>query len=78
MTKDTCVICGQETAYDFDTHVDLRQGYLEGLGQLCTPCYLQGTPKGKQSTCIPNQLIIDTPNDMELGKKVRTIYNALK
>lgn len=78
MAKDTCVICGQETAYEFNTHVDLRKGYIEGFGQLCTSCYLHGSPEGRESICIPNKVIIDTPNDMELGKKVRTMYNSMK
>ena len=78
MAKDTCVICGQETAYDFETHIDLRNGYLEGLGQLCTSCFRKRNQDSEETICIPKELINDTPNDMELGKKVRTMYNGLK
>jgi hypothetical protein len=33
MAKDTCVLCGTETPYEFETHVDFRHGYREGAGQ---------------------------------------------
>lgn len=78
MAKDTCVLCGQETAYDLETHIDLRTGYLEGLGQLCTPCFRRGNSESRETICVSKELIIDTPNDMELGKKVRAIYNGVK
>ena len=78
MAKDTCVICGQETAYDFETHIDLRNGYLEGLGQLCVPCFQKKNHDSEKTICVPKELINDTPNDMELGKKVRAIYNGVK
>jgi hypothetical protein len=32
---DTCVICGKETPYLRSTHIDLREGYVEGGGQGC-------------------------------------------
>lgn len=32
---DTCVICGKETPYLRSTHIDLRNGYVEGSGQGC-------------------------------------------
>ena len=37
-TKDICVLCGKETEYDRDTPIDLREGYVEGCGQVCTKC----------------------------------------
>lgn len=37
--KDTCVICGKETEYDTEEHVDSRLYYIEGAGQLCGECY---------------------------------------
>jgi hypothetical protein len=67
--KDCCVICNNETLYDFTDHIDVRYGYIEGLGQLCIDCY-SGKTKSVQ---IPVQLIKDTPNDLELGNKVRRI-----
>ena len=39
MKKDHCILCGVETPYDFETHVDLRMGYIDGAGQLCSKCY---------------------------------------
>lgn len=36
--KDNCVSCGIETPYNVSTHVDLRQNYVEGAGQLCQTC----------------------------------------
>ena len=35
MAKDKCVLCGKETPYDKETHVDMRRGYIEGCGQTC-------------------------------------------
>lgn len=37
--KDKCVVCGKETEYDKDKHIDLREHYIEGAGQLCEECY---------------------------------------
>ena len=36
---DECVLCGKKTPYTKATHVDYRQGYVEGAGQLCSDCY---------------------------------------
>ena len=33
--KDKCVICGKESPYSRNTHIDLRIGYVEGGGQGC-------------------------------------------
>ena len=71
--KDTCILCGVETAYDETTHVDMRVGYIEGAGQLCTQCYKSGT--NRNHIAVPESMIINTPNDMELGNKVRTLYH---
>ena len=70
--KDHCIICGVETAYDELTHVDMRIGYIEGAGQLCSKCYDAGT--NRNNIIIPEWIITNTPNDQELGKKVREIY----
>ena len=70
--KDCCVSCGVETAYDESTHVDMRNGYVEGLGQLCSKCYTSGT--NRTQILVPESTIINTPNDNELGSKVRQIY----
>lgn len=74
MGKDKCILCGVETPYDYDTHVDLRIGYIEGAGQLCKMCYDEG--RDRSHTAIPNYVINNTPNDQELGNKVRQIYNT--
>jgi len=37
--KDKCVSCGCETEYDKETHIDFRNFYIEGAGQLCEKCY---------------------------------------
>jgi hypothetical protein len=72
MAKDKCVICGVETPYEFETHIDLRIGYIEGAGQLCKVCY-----DGKSPTIsVPHHVIYNTPNDFELGEKVRRMYYA--
>ena len=70
MAKDTCVNCGVETPYEFETHIDLRIGYIEGFGQLCEKCDKSDNDK---NLCIPISLIRDTPNNMELGEKVRRL-----
>ena len=36
---DKCVLCGKETEYKRSTHIDMRVGYVEGSGQLCSVCY---------------------------------------
>lgn len=74
--KDKCVSCGVETAYDETTHVDMRNGYVEGLGQLCNRCYTSGT--NRNQILVPESTIINTPNDNELGSKVRQIYYGSK
>ena len=74
--KDCCVSCGVETAYDISTHVDMRNGYVEGLGQLCNKCYTSGT--NRNQILVPESTIINTPNDNELGSKVRQIYYGSK
>lgn len=35
---EKCVMCGVETNIPRDLHIDLRHGYVEGAGQLCTKC----------------------------------------
>jgi hypothetical protein len=62
--KDKCIMCGAETPYEFETHIDYRIGYVEGAGQTC--------PRGCVS--IPQSTILDTPNDFELGGLVRKLF----
>lgn len=70
--KDKCILCDAETSYDESTHVDMRTGYIEGAGQLCISCYRQGT--NRNQILVPESMILNTPNDMELGSKVRKHY----
>jgi hypothetical protein len=37
--KEKCISCGKETPYTINTHIDLRDHYIEGAGQLCTGCF---------------------------------------
>lgn len=72
MAKENCIVCNKETTYDFDTHVDMRYGYIEGAGQLCIECYNKGTDHG--AVLVDYSTILGTPNDQDLGEKVRTSY----
>lgn len=67
-----CVLCGVETPYKRSTHIDLRIGYIEGAGQLCSACYGRGTNRNYMT--IPEWMVENTPNDQELGAKVRELY----
>lgn len=72
--KDRCVICNKETSYEFETHINQRYGYIEGVGQLCRSCYDGNTDAN--DICVPNSLVVDTPNDQELGEKIRRMFYA--
>tara|TARA_B100000029_G_C16902040_1_gene714452 strand:- start:260 stop:445 length:186 start_codon:yes stop_codon:yes gene_type:complete len=37
--KDKCILCGCETPYDKDEHINKRFCYVECAGQLCQPCW---------------------------------------
>jgi hypothetical protein len=74
MAKDHCIICGVETVYDFETHIDMRIGYIEGAGQLCKSCYDRVPTTPSNYIDIPEDLVYNTPNDQELGSKVRELY----
>lgn len=71
MSKDKCIMCGEDTPYDYETHVDMRHGYIEGAGQLCSNCYFKSD---RDLLTIPKRMVIDTPNDQELGTKVRQLF----
>ena len=74
--KDRCIRCAAETAYDETTHIDLRVGYIEGAGQLCINCYrlTSGELDHLSHFLVPVYTVRSTPNDMELGIKVRKLY----
>lgn len=76
-TPDFCVLCGKETPYTLDTHIDFRKGYIEGAGQLCEFCYEKHytgfkVPEGK--IAVPIDLVRNSPNNTDLGEKVRDMY----
>ena len=86
MPNEICILCGKETNVDINTHIDLRYGYVEGAGQCCRECYdsTYNTPSEDYLTrvmknrttliTISAEDILDTPNDQELGAKVRQKY----
>ena len=37
--RDKCVSCKTETEYDEFDHIDSRNFYVEGAGQLCVDCW---------------------------------------
>ena len=67
-----CILCGVETSVKIGTHIDMRHGYIEGAGQLCPNCYSKGTEHG--AVAVDYNTILGTPNDQELGSKVRKLY----
>jgi hypothetical protein len=40
---EKCVVCGINTGVSIHQHINLRNNYVEGCGQLCMNCY-GGTP----------------------------------
>jgi hypothetical protein len=72
MPKEKCVVCGAETTYEFETHIDFRTGYIEGVGQHCVKCFNKGSKR--EMITIPKSFINDFSNDMELGREVRGFY----
>jgi hypothetical protein len=73
MEKEKCVSCGVETIFNVDTHVDFRTNYIEGVGQFCPRCY--HGKQGRNMIAIPISFITETPNDSELGYKIRDFFN---
>ena len=37
--KDKCILCGEETPYKKNEHIDFRDFYIYGVGQLCRKCF---------------------------------------
>lgn len=72
---EKCVVCGKDTPYRFNDHIDTRYGYVEGSGQGCyQPNACSSEKKSRSVLCIPESMVFNTPNDQELGEKVRNIY----
>lgn len=73
---DNCVVCGKQSPYTSETHIDLRQGYVEGAGQGCfqpNECK-QSNQNSRELITIPKYLIEQYPNNMLLGEAVRKYY----
>ena len=85
---EQCVSCGKDTDYRFNDRIDTRFYYVEGSGQLCRDCYnrIYKTYEGidaepprfinspRMLVAIEDTTIQYTPNDAELGAKVRQLY----
>jgi hypothetical protein len=71
---DKCVICGKDTPYRFNDHIDIRIGYIEGGGQGCFQSQICSQEKSRRQFTITEEMIYNTPNDQELGEKIREIY----
>ena len=83
---EQCVICGEPTQYRFNDHIDYRFNYVEGAGQLCSKCYHFDTisvtkdenpiplDSHRQLFTVSEYMVLSTPNDQELGNKVRKLY----
>lgn len=71
---EDCIMCGKKTTVSKTTHIDFRDGYIEGAGQLCRDCYMKGSSDSREHITIPKHYIKTYSNDMELGEKVRQFY----
>ena len=75
--KDKCILCGAETPYDQSTHIDMRVGYIEGAGQVCTAC-LEENKQSRRGVVIMGHDVLSHPNDADLGAMVRkTWYESI-
>jgi len=41
METEKCIMCSVDTGIAVDTHIDTREYYVEGAGQLCEKCWLE-------------------------------------
>ena len=73
-TFDVCVMCGKQSPYKRSTHIDHRIGYVEGAGQGCFEPHMCSQERSRTLLTITEELVYSTPNDQELGAKVRQIY----
>lgn len=78
---ERCISCGNDTPYDVSTHIDLRENYIEGAGQLCVNCAALNKmfPESPnmdhlKHIAVSVHTVKSTPNDAELGAKVRELY----
>jgi hypothetical protein len=76
---EQCVICGEPTQYRFNDHVNFRFNYVEGAGQLCNKCGNKdeepiALDSHRNLFTVSEYTVLSTPNDQELGNKVRQLY----
>ena len=76
---EQCVICGEPTQYRFKDHVNFRFNYVEGAGQLCNKCGNKdeepiALDSHRNLFTVSEYTVLSTPNDQELGNKVRQLY----
>ena len=38
---EKCILCHADTGYTYDTPIEKRDGYVEGVGQLCWKCWIE-------------------------------------
>ena len=77
MNRETCITCKNETPYHISTDIEYRSHYVEGAGQLCKDCWDEYFNNDDNVLMIAEKIIKDTPNNYELGEKIRSIYNKL-
>lgn len=66
-------MCGKDTSYNISTNIEMRVGYIEGMGQLCMKCYNKDT-SDDETICVSKKMVLDNPNDSILGSKIRRIF----
>jgi hypothetical protein len=76
---EKCIICGIDTQYRFRTPIDFRYNYVEGAGQLCNKCGNKeeepiALDSHRNLFTVSEYTVLSTPNDQELGAKVRQLY----
>ena len=76
---EKCVICGTDTQYRFRTPIEFRYNYVEGAGQLCNKCANKdeepiALDSHRNLFTVSEYTVLSTPNDQELGNKVRQLY----
>ena len=76
---EKCVICGTDTQYRFRTPIDFRYNYVEGAGQLCNKCANKdeepiALDSHRNLFTVSEYTVLSTPNDQELGNKLRQLY----
>jgi rRNA maturation protein Nop10 len=76
---EDCIMCGKKTTVSKTTHIDFRDGYIEGAGQLCIKCWNKdeepiALDSHRNLFTVSEYTVLSTPNDQELGSKVRQLY----